>query len=57
MPFRLMNILASFQQFINKVLREYLNIFMIVYLNDILIFLDTLEEHINHIMKILKRFK
>ena len=57
MPFGLMNAPASFQQFINKVLREYLDIFTIAYLNDILIFLDMLEEHVDHVMKILERFK
>ena len=57
MPFGLTNTPASFQQFINKVLREYLDIFTIAYLDDILIFLDMLEEHINHITKILKKFE
>ena len=57
MPFRLMNILASFQQFINKVLREYLDIFMIAYLNNILIFSDILKEHVIYVIKTLKRFK
>ena len=52
-----MNTLASFQWFINKVLREYLDIFAIAYLDDILIFLDTLKKHINHVMKILERFE
>ena len=57
MPFGLTNALASFQQFINKVLREYLDIFMIAYLDDILIFSDTFKEHIDHIIKILERFE
>ena len=30
---------------------------MIAYLDDILIFLDMLKEHVNHIIKVLKRFK
>ena len=57
MPFGLTNAPASFQQFINEVLREYLDIFMIAYLDDILIFLDMLKEHISHITKTLKRFE
>ena len=56
MPFRLTNTPASFQQFINEVCREYLDIFMIAYLDDILIFSATLEEHVNHVMKILEKF-
>ena len=57
MSFGLTNALASFQQFINKVLGEYLDIFTIAYLDDILIFSDMLEKHINHVMKILERFE
>ena len=57
MPFGLTNTPASFQQFINKVLGEYLDIFMITYLDDILIFSDMLEEHISHVIKMLERFK
>ena len=57
MPFGLMNAPVSFQQFINEVLGEYLDIFMIAYLNDILIFSDTLEEHISHVTKMLERFE
>ena len=56
MPFGLMNTPASFQQFINKVCGEYLDIFVIAYLDDILIFSATLKEHVNHIIKILKKF-
>lgn len=37
MPFGLFNIPASFQGYINKILAEKLDIFAIIYLNDILI--------------------
>ena len=37
MPFRLSNALARFQKYINKILAEKLNVFVIVYLDDILI--------------------
>ena len=57
MPFGLTNAPASFQRFINKVLREYLDIFVIAYLDNILIFLNTLKEHVIHVTKILKRFE
>jgi hypothetical protein len=45
MLFRLTNILALFQRFINKVLQEYLHSFIITYLDNILIFLKEKEEH------------
>ena len=45
MPFGLSNAPATFQAHINEVLRDYLDIFCIAYLDDILIYSDTLEEH------------
>src|SRR6516164_7433319 len=39
---------------INNVLREYLDIFVVAYLDDILIYSDTLEEHKQQVHKILK---
>ena len=54
MPFGLTNAPASFQEFINHVLREYLDIFVVVYLDDILIFSNTLEEHKKHVHKVLQ---
>ena len=39
MPFGLINTSASFQGYINKILTEKLNIFVIVYLDDILIYI------------------
>ena len=40
MPFSLRNAPASFQWYINKILAEKLNIFIIIYLDDILIYID-----------------
>ena len=57
MPFGLTNAPASFQRFINEVCREHLNIFVIAYLDDILIFSKTLEEHVQHIREILKKIE
>ena len=39
---------------INDTLRQYLNIFVIVYLNDILIFFEIMKFHVNHVMTIFK---
>ena len=38
MPFRLSNASTSFREYINKILAEKLNVFVIVYLDDILIY-------------------
>ena len=47
MSFGLTNTLASFQGYINKILAEKLDIFVIVYLDDIFIYTDdNRDEHI-----------
>jgi hypothetical protein len=53
MSFRLINALATFYSLVNNILKGYLDIFYIIYLDDILIYLETLEQHIKHIMKVL----
>jgi hypothetical protein len=55
MPFGLTNAPASFQQWINEVLRDYLDVFCIAYLDDILIYLDNIEQHQQHMKRILER--
>lgn len=45
MPFGLCNAPATFQHFVNDIFREHLDNHVIVYLNNILIFSDTLEIH------------
>src|SRR5436190_22617469 len=57
MPFGLTNALASFQRLINNILRNFLDIFVVVYLNNILIFSQTKNEHIEHIKTVLKRLR
>jgi hypothetical protein len=55
MPFRLTNALASFQRWMNEILSDYLDIFCIAYLDDILIYSDNLEQHHQYVRIILKR--
>jgi hypothetical protein len=43
MLFRLTNTSATFQSLVNDTLKGYLDIFYVAYLNDILIYLKTLE--------------
>jgi predicted transcriptional regulator len=54
MPFGLTRALATFQRFINDSLRGYLNKFCSVYLDNILIYSKTREEHEEHVHKVLQ---
>jgi len=55
MQFRLINVLATFQKYINNVLGEYLDKFVIVYFNDIIIYLITKEEYGEYVKWVLRR--
>ena len=57
MQFRLINILVTFQKRINSILGEHLNKFVIVYLNNIIIYLENKEEHREHVKQVLKRLQ
>jgi len=54
-PFGLNDAPASFQRWMNEILREYLNIFCVAYLDDILIFSQNLEDHRMDVWTILRR--
>ena len=54
MPFGLINAPATCQKMINDALRQYLDIFVIAYLNDIMIYLTTLKKHVQHVSQVLK---
>lgn len=53
MPFGLANAPSSFQNYINDVLRGYLDEFCTAYIDDILIFSQSLDEHHDHLRKVL----
>src|SRR5215469_18197989 len=56
MLFRLINTLAMQQAWVNRLLEEYLDDFIIAYLDDILIFMNrTHEEHAEHMRKVLTK--
>jgi hypothetical protein len=57
MPFGLMNAPGTFQAFVNDVLRDYLDDFVVVYLDDILIYSTTLEEHTAQVKKVLQKLQ
>ena len=55
MPFGLTNAPAVFQAFVNDVLRDMLNRFVFVFLDDILIFSKNQAEHELHVSQVLQR--
>ncbi|KAI2647070.1 Transposon Tf2-6 polyprotein [Labeo rohita] len=55
MPFGLCNSPSVFQQFISDVLRDILGRWCYAYLDDILVYSKTLEEHTQHVRAVLRR--
>ncbi len=55
MSFKLKNISVIFQRLINNMLRKYLNDFIIIYFNNILIYSDDLKMHHKYVHKILAK--
>nr|GEY68190.1 hypothetical protein [Tanacetum cinerariifolium] len=57
MPFGLTNVPAVFMDLVNRVCKPYLDKFMTVFIDDILIYSRNKEEHANHLRIILKLLK
>ena len=57
MPFGLTNAPASFQRWMNEILSDYLDIFCVAYLDDILVFSPDEEIHREHVRAILTRVR
>jgi len=45
MPFSLTNASAAFQRFINNIFSDLLDVYIVIYLDDILIYLNNMSEH------------
>ena len=57
MPFSFTNTPATFQAYINKVLSRIIDYFIVIYLNNILIYFKLREDYYTHIRIVIKRLK
>jgi hypothetical protein len=57
MPFGLCNASVNFMSVMNNVFRPFLDNFVIVYLDNILIFSGTWDEHVRHVKKVMDNLK
>ena len=48
---------STFQHYINDTLREFLDVFATAYLDDILIYSESIEEHRQHVCQVLTRLR
>jgi len=53
MPFRLTNAPSVFQRFVNEIFADLLDVYVLVYLDDILIFSDNMADHKKHVKEVL----
>ena len=54
MPFGLTNAPTTFCTLMNKIFHPYLDKFVVLYLDDIVIYSNTLKEHVKHLRKVFK---
>jgi len=57
MPFRLTNIPATFQAYINKALLGLLDIIYIVYFNNIIVYSNNYEAYTHYVQIVLERLR
>jgi hypothetical protein len=57
MPFGLANAPATFQAYINRAMSDLLDTCAVVYLDDIVIYSDTREEHEKHVREVMERLR
>jgi hypothetical protein len=57
MPFNFTNTIVVFQHLMNYVFHEYLDDFVVCYIDNILIFSKNMEDHEHHICLVLEKYQ
>ncbi|MBW0561442.1 hypothetical protein O181_101157, partial [Austropuccinia psidii MF-1] len=57
MPFGLTNAPASFQNLVNDIFQDLRDVYVVVYLDDIMVFSKSEEEHVTHVSTVLSRLR
>jgi hypothetical protein len=57
MFFELTNSSITFQVYINKTMHSYLDLFVLMYINDLLMFFSSIKKHIEHVKLMLQRLR
>ena len=57
MLFGLSNAPSAFQRFMNEVFYDLLDVYVVIYFDDILIYSNNLEDHKKHVKEVLRRLR
>jgi len=57
MPFGLTNAPTASQRFMNDIFSDLLDVCVVIYLDDILIYSNNMSEHHQHVKEVLKRLR